>query len=75
MRTDAVGSSFPEPVRILPARTGLPATPALDVVLLDSTWIIAALGGFRCYRTQYEFTLSVHINSDRAHASPTGNTP
>jgi hypothetical protein len=52
-----------------PPRMVVPFTPAVDVLLIDTDWLIAGVGGFCCYRNGCEFTLSVRINEADARTT------
>lgn len=68
MSVDDGGGAGPAPSSS-PPKMAVPATPALDVHLIDTDWLIAGLGGFRCYSNGCRFTLSVRI--DERHAATT----
>jgi hypothetical protein len=52
-----------------PPNLVVPFTPAVDVLLIDTDWLIAGVGGFCCYRNGCGFTLSVRINEEYAAAT------
>jgi hypothetical protein len=56
----------PQPSAPFPPRDALPVAAGLDLVLVNSDWMIASLGGFCCYASGCEFTLSIRLRSDRA---------